>query len=69
MPTRYEADRLSTGALADGPSTDVLTTQGFVTDKTSVTDNMPQNSQASLGVEIKFRKFKVLPALHVQLPI
>jgi hypothetical protein len=50
MPTRYEADRLSTGALADGPSTDVLTTQGFVTDKTSATDNMPQNSQASLGM-------------------
>jgi hypothetical protein len=50
MTTRYEADRLSTGALADGPSTDVLTTQGFVTDKTSATDNMPQNSQASLGM-------------------
>jgi len=50
MRTRCEADRLSTGALADGPSTDVLTTQGFVTDKTSATDNMPQNSQASLGM-------------------
>ena len=50
MTTRCQVDRLSTGALADGPSTDVLTTQGFVTDKTSATDNMPQNSQASLGM-------------------
>jgi hypothetical protein len=25
-----EADRLSTGVLADGPSTDVLTMQGFM---------------------------------------
>ena len=30
LQTRCEADGLSTGALADGPSTDVLPTQSFV---------------------------------------
>ena len=30
LQTRCEADGLSTGALADGPSTDVLPTQGFM---------------------------------------
>jgi hypothetical protein len=30
LQTRCEADGLSTGALADGPSTDVSTMQGFM---------------------------------------
>jgi hypothetical protein len=30
LQTRCEANGLSTGALADGPSIDVLTAQGFV---------------------------------------
>jgi hypothetical protein len=30
LQTCCEADELSTGALADGPSIDVLTAQGFV---------------------------------------
>ena len=60
MRTRCEADRLSTGALADEPSTDVLATQGFVTDKTSATDNMPQYSQASLGMSPYGMEYQVV---------
>jgi hypothetical protein len=39
---------------------DVLTTQGFVTDKTSATDNMPQSSQDSLGMSPYGMEYQVV---------